>query len=194
MTWELRWHPFRGEWVLFTSHRDARPWIGERAAPEEPPYEPALAPGGTRLHGTNPDYRGVYVFNDLPVSRRTLLSLPDTDSEAEAPDDLYRTRRALGSAEVVCYHHDPTRSMADLTDDEMSAIVATWRERTAALQGQEGVAPSSSSRTGAPWSAPPIPIRTVRSTPARWCTPPWPARLKWRASITDGLAARCWPR
>ena len=21
MTWELRWHPFRGEWVLFTAHR-----------------------------------------------------------------------------------------------------------------------------------------------------------------------------
>ena len=25
MTWELRWHPFRGQWVLFTSHRDAAP-------------------------------------------------------------------------------------------------------------------------------------------------------------------------
>ena len=34
MTWELRWHPFQGQWVLFTSHRDARPWIGESVAPE----------------------------------------------------------------------------------------------------------------------------------------------------------------
>ena len=24
MTWELRWHPFRAEWVLFTAHRGAR--------------------------------------------------------------------------------------------------------------------------------------------------------------------------
>jgi UDPglucose--hexose-1-phosphate uridylyltransferase len=136
VTWELRWHPFRGEWVLFTSHREARPWIGEMVAPAEPPVpaDNALAPLGTRLHGTNPDYRGVYVFtNDLPVF--------SPDAPAPTPgDDLYRTRRAQGSAEVVCYHHDPTRSMADLSDDEMAAIVTTWRARTAALQGHDGVA------------------------------------------------------
>jgi UDPglucose--hexose-1-phosphate uridylyltransferase len=136
MTWELRWHPFRGEWILFTSHREARPWIGEIVAPEEPPApaDNALAPLGTRLHGTNPDYRGVYWFtNDLPVF------------SAEAPepaprDDVYRTRRALGTAEVVCYHHDPNRSLAELTDDEMAAIVANWRSRTEVLQTLDGVA------------------------------------------------------
>ena len=136
MTWELRWHPFRGQWVLFTSHRDARPWIGEIAAPGEAPVpdDNALAPRGRRVHGTNPDYRGVYVFtNDLPVFS------PDAPPPGPG-DDLYRTRRALGTAEVVCYHHDPTRSMADLADDEMAAIVTTWRARTEALQAQEGVA------------------------------------------------------
>lgn len=70
MTWELRWHPFRGQWVLFTSHRDARPWMGEVVAPVEAPVpvDNALAPGGRRIATTNPDYRGVFVFtNDLPV-------------------------------------------------------------------------------------------------------------------------------
>src|SRR5580704_5162457 len=136
MTWELRWHPFRGQWVLFTSHRDARPWIGEIAPLGEAPVpdDNALAPRGRRVHGTNPDYRGVYVFtNDLPVFS------PDAPTPGPG-DDLYRTRRALGTAEVVCYHHDPTRSMADLTDDEVSAIVTMWRERTDALQAQDGVA------------------------------------------------------
>ena len=44
MTWELRWHPFRGEWVLFTAHRGARPWIGETVADDEPeiPVDNAL--------------------------------------------------------------------------------------------------------------------------------------------------------
>jgi UDPglucose--hexose-1-phosphate uridylyltransferase len=136
MTWELRWHPFRGQWVLFTSHRDARPWIGEVVPPEEPPVpeDNALAPGGRRIAGTNPEYRGVFVFtNDLPVF----------SPEAPEPmlgDDLYRTRRAGGTAEVICYHHDAGRSMADLTDDEMSAIVTTWRDRTHALQSEDGVA------------------------------------------------------
>ena len=136
MTWELRWHPFRSQWVLFTSHRDARPWIGEMVAPAEPPVPEAnaLAPGGTRLQGSNPDYRGVHVFtNDLPVFS------PDAPDPGTA-DDLYRTRRATGTAEVVCYHHDPTRSLADLTDDEATAIVTTWRARTQALQQEDGVA------------------------------------------------------
>src|SRR6516165_5290712 len=136
MTWELRWHPFRAEWVLFTSHRGARPWIGQAIAPDEPsvPADNALGPGGRRIATTNPDYRGVFVFtNDLPVF------------SADAPepthgDDLYRTRRATGTAEVVCYHHDPTKSMADLDDDEVTAVVGTWRDRTAALQAMDGVA------------------------------------------------------
>ena len=136
MTWELRWHPFRGEWVLFTSHRDARPWIGESGGPQEAPIpeQNALAPGGQRIATVNPDYRGVYVFtNDLPVF----------SPEAPAPspgDDVYRTARATGTAEVVCYHHDPERSIADLTDTEMAAVVLCWRERTRELQGTEGVA------------------------------------------------------
>jgi UDPglucose--hexose-1-phosphate uridylyltransferase len=136
VTWELRWHPFRAEWVLFTSHRDARPWIGEMLTDEEPiaPSDNALAPGGRRLRTTNPDYRGVFVFtNDLPVFS------PDAP-EPSAGDDLYRTRKAAGTAEVVCYHHDPTRSFADLDDDEAGAVVTTWRERTRALQAVDGVA------------------------------------------------------
>jgi UDPglucose--hexose-1-phosphate uridylyltransferase len=136
VTWELRWHPFRGEWVLFTAHRGARPWIGETVADEEPvvPEDNALAPLGKRIDTTNPDYRGVFVFtNDLPVFS------PDAPEPTDG-DDLYRTRRAAGTTEVVCYHHDPTKSMADLTDDEVTEMVRTWRERTALLQALDGVA------------------------------------------------------
>ncbi len=103
MTWELRWHPFRGQWVLFTAHRDARPWIGEAVAANEVlvPADNALAPGGRRISTTNPDYEGVFVFtNDLPVFS------PGAPEPAHG-DDIYRAVRAAGTAEVVCYHHDP---------------------------------------------------------------------------------------
>src|SRR6476661_3211609 len=136
MTWELRWHPFRAEWVLLTAHRGARPWIGEVVAHDEVevPEDNALAPRGRRINTTNPDYRGVFVFtNDLPVFS------PDAPEPADG-DDVYRTRRAVGTAEVVCYHDDPTRSMADLDDDEVSAVVTTWRDRTHALQARDDVA------------------------------------------------------
>ena len=137
MTWELRWHPFRGAWVLFTAHRGARPWIGATVDHEEVevPADNALAPLGRRVRGTTPDYRGVFTFtNDLPV-----FSTADAP-EPSMGDDLYRTRRASGTAEVVCYHHDPTRTMADLDDDEAAAVVREWRDRTAALQALDGVA------------------------------------------------------
>lgn len=136
MTWELRWHPFRGEWVLFTAHRGARPWIGEVVDDGEVPVPEgnALAPLGRRIDAVNPDYRGVFTFtNDLPVFSADA-------PEPSAGDDLYRTRRATGTAEVVCYHHDPTLSLADLSDDEVAAVVTTWRDRTAALQALDGVA------------------------------------------------------
>jgi len=136
VTWELRWHPFRAEWVLFTAHRGARPWIGEVVAHDEVevPAENALAPLGRRIDATNPDYRGVFVFtNDLPV-------FSEDAPEPSPGDDLYRTRRAVGTAEVVCYHHDPTRSMADLDDAEVTAVVTMWRERTVALQARDDVA------------------------------------------------------
>jgi len=123
--------------VLFTAHRDARPWLGEAASDAEPdvPADNALAPLGRRLATTNPDYRGVFVFtNDLPVFSA------DAPAPADDGDELYRTRRAVGTAEVVCYHHDPTKSMADLDDDEVNAVVRTWRERTATLQDLDGVA------------------------------------------------------
>jgi UDPglucose--hexose-1-phosphate uridylyltransferase len=83
---------------------------------------------------TNPDYRGVYVFtNDLPVF--------SPDAPVPSPgDDLYRTRQAVGTAEVICYHHDPARSLADLTDDEVAAVCHAWQERTRALQSMTGVA------------------------------------------------------
>jgi UDPglucose--hexose-1-phosphate uridylyltransferase len=136
VAWELRWHPFRGQWVLFTSHRGGRPWVGAATATEEPPIpvDDALGPGGTRIATTNPDYRGVFVFtNDLPVFS------PDAP-EPSPGDDLYRTQPATGTAEVICYHHDPSLSLADLTDDEVAAVVTTWRERTEALQQMDGVA------------------------------------------------------
>jgi UDPglucose--hexose-1-phosphate uridylyltransferase len=136
MAWELRWHPFRGEWVLVTAHRGARPWIGELVGTEEAPIPAAnaLAPLGRRIATTNPDYRGVFVFtNDLPV-------FSSDAPEPEHHDDLYRTRRASGTAEVVCYHHDPARSVADLTDDEVATVVMTWRDRTEALQKRDDVA------------------------------------------------------
>ena len=138
-TWEQRWHPLREEWVLFTAHRGGRPWLGEVKAPADPDvpaYDPncALCPGNHRLRGENPAYTGTHWFtNDLPCFG------PHAPQPVES-DDLYRVRPAGGTAEVVCYHPDHGRTMADLSIEEATAVVALWAERSAALAARPEVA------------------------------------------------------
>ena len=128
IVWEQRWHPLREEWVLFTSHRGGRPWIGETHSPRDaqpPAYDPtcALCPGNKRIRGENPPYTGAYWFtNDLPCFAGEAMRPPSSD-------DLYRTRPPLGTAEVVCYHPDHNKTFVDLTDEEARAVVDLWADR-----------------------------------------------------------------
>jgi UDPglucose--hexose-1-phosphate uridylyltransferase len=135
---EQRWHPLREEWVLFTSHRGERPWIGDRHPTSEvplPSYDPtcALCPGNKRIHGVNPPYTGVYWFtNDLPCFS---AATPDPPRG----DELYQTRTAWGTAEVVCYHPDHSKTFVDLSDEETRAVVDLWAERYAVLGARSEV-------------------------------------------------------
>ncbi len=128
VVWEQRWHPLREEWVLYTSHRSGRPWIGDtqRPAGKTPPhYDPtcALCPGNERVQGENPAYTGVYHFtNDLPCFSNEAPAEP-------AGDDFYRIRPAQGTAEVMCYSPDHAKTFVDLTDAECAAVVDLWTER-----------------------------------------------------------------
>jgi hypothetical protein len=69
MTWVLRWHPFRGQEVLFTSHRDARPWIGEIVVPAEN-HEPivSLSDNVNRLAGRHLESRSGFRSQLIGVS------------------------------------------------------------------------------------------------------------------------------
>ena len=132
LVWEQRRHPFRDEWVLYTSHRAGRPWVGETKPPERvpaPAYDPTcyLCPGNERISGRNPDYKGVYVFpNDLPT-------FSNDAPEPASVDDFYQVRPAKGVAEVICYHPNHAMTFADLTGSQAAAVVETWRERSRVL-------------------------------------------------------------
>ena len=136
--WEQRWHPFREEWILYNSARAQRPWSGETKPYEEKPgpaYDPTcyLCPGNTRIAGQNADYKGVYVFtNDLPT-------FGPNAPEATPGDELYRAWPARGTAEVVCYTHDHSRTFADLSVDETRAVVQIWRDRYQQLAARDEV-------------------------------------------------------
>jgi len=115
---------------VISSHRDRRPWQGETVGDALAPridYDPGcyLCPGNVRVSGErNPDYRGVFAFdNDHPCVGP---NAPEPDSLPAGP---YQVRRADGLSRVVCYSPRHDRSLAELPHNE---IVALLEE----LQGQ----------------------------------------------------------
>ena len=104
--WEKRWHPLREEWVVYSAHRNSRPWQGAGLIKGSiaPAYDPTcyLCPGNKRISGnSNPAYQDVFIFeNDHPVVG---VNAPDVQSP-----DFYKKEKATGVAKVVCYdprHH-----------------------------------------------------------------------------------------
>src|SRR5687768_5760478 len=132
--WEQRWHPLRREWVVYTAHRNARPWKGQSlAAPEAAPAwdkDCYLCPKNERVGGhRNPDYGGVYVFdNDNPV-----VSEHAPGEFAPESSPLYRRAKADGLARVICYDPRHHLTLNDLAVPEVANVMRAWQQETAAL-------------------------------------------------------------
>jgi UDPglucose--hexose-1-phosphate uridylyltransferase len=65
--WEKRWHPLREEWVVYSAHRNTRPWQGAGITNPKKldSYDPTcyLCPGNARIHGhANPAYTECFHF------------------------------------------------------------------------------------------------------------------------------------
>src|SRR5881398_2636347 len=142
MVWEQRWHPLRREWVVVSSHRNERPWQGERVAGGDasralPPYiqDCYLCPGNVRSSGRRNDrYTGVFVFdNDHPCVG------PGAPTELTAPRGIYRNRPASGCARVVCFtpRHDLT--LAQLPAAEMVNLLEVLQAQYRDLGSRDDV-------------------------------------------------------
>jgi len=142
MVWEQRWHPLRREWVIISSHRNERPWQGERvddvARSRLPAYVPEcyLCPGNARSSGQrNERYSGVFVFdNDHPCVGPGAPSAPPAP-----PAAVYRSSAASGSARVVCYtpRHDVT--LSQLPESEVLALLQVLQAQYRELGAREDV-------------------------------------------------------
>lgn len=115
--WEKRWHPLREEWVVYSAHRNSRPWHGAPplAAKQSVEHDAScyLCPGNNRVNSkVNPAYTDIFIFeNDLPVVGMEAPVIDETDATG-----LYRRASAKGIAKVVCYdpRHDMTLSRMKL--------------------------------------------------------------------------------
>jgi UDPglucose--hexose-1-phosphate uridylyltransferase len=140
MVWEQRWHPLRREWVIVSSHRNERPWRGERVAEASralPRYEPDcyLCPGNRRSSGRrNERYTGVFVFdNDHPCVGA------GAPTELAPPPGIYRNRPASGCARVVCFTPRHDVQLAQLGEAEILNLLALLQAQYRELGAREEV-------------------------------------------------------
>ena len=129
-----RLNPLTGRHVLVSPQRAKRPWQGQEdrlAVPIPVRHDPDcyLCPGNARVGGiTNPDYEGVFVFdNDFQALSTDLVE------GADAPDPLFGLSSVTGLSRVICFSPDHGASLPALSAPAMRAVVDAWCEETAAL-------------------------------------------------------------
>jgi UDPglucose--hexose-1-phosphate uridylyltransferase len=123
----LRWHPLRGEWVAYASHRQNRTFLPPAEynplSPTVDPEHPTEVPAG--------DWEVAAFENLFP----TLAG----DAEEPAPQEIVATRPGKGACEVVVFTQDTTASLGSLPLPHLELILRVWGDRTRELGARDDV-------------------------------------------------------
>ncbi|MDV6251960.1 galactose-1-phosphate uridylyltransferase, partial [Vibrio sp. EA2] len=129
-----RFNPLTGEWVLVSPHRAKRPWQGQQETlniESLPNYDDScfLCPTNTRISGdVNPNYQGTFVFkNDFAALTEQTPDSPVSD------DPLFQLHSAKGESRVICFSPDHSRTLPELSVEEIGHVITTWIEQTEEL-------------------------------------------------------------
>jgi UDPglucose--hexose-1-phosphate uridylyltransferase len=129
-----RYNPLLDEWVLCSPGRLKRPWLGEREDVSNavlPPHDPDcyMCPGNRRAEGArNPDYRGVYLFdNDYPA-----LSKDAAPGDAH-PHPLFIATPERGRCRVIVFSEKHDCHLGSLAPEEVEAVVDAWASESERL-------------------------------------------------------------
>ncbi|MFT3767007.1 MAG: galactose-1-phosphate uridylyltransferase [Minicystis sp.] len=122
----LRWHPLRGEWVAYASHRQTRTFLPPASynplAPSADPARPTEVPAG--------DWDVAVFENRFP----TLTALAH-----DPPESIVDTRPGKGVCEVVVFGQDPATSLGRLPLSHLTLLVDVWADRYTALGSRDDV-------------------------------------------------------
>lgn len=124
----LRWHPLRGEWVCYASHRQGRTFM---PPPQYNPLAPTVDPKiPTELPQGQYD---IAVFeNRFPSMAIAAHDAPPAFHTASS-DGLVDTLPANGACEVVVFTQDPQAALSSLPLDHLELLVQVWADRTRVL-------------------------------------------------------------
>jgi UDPglucose--hexose-1-phosphate uridylyltransferase len=124
-----RFNILTGEWVLVSPHRAKRPWQGqnEEISNEKRPTHDLncyLCAGNTRVNGQeNPKYEDVFVFiNDF-------AALQTTSPKFAVNEGLFKAESEQGICKVICFSPDHSKSLADMSVENINKVVKTWQNQ-----------------------------------------------------------------
>jgi UDPglucose--hexose-1-phosphate uridylyltransferase len=121
----FRWHPLRGEWVVYAGHRQHRTFLPPSGfdpfAPTTDPQYPTELPSG------------VY---DVAVFENRFPSLaPDVDPP---PSAIVPTRHGAGASEMIVYGQGWT-ALGDLPVDHLDVVLQALADRYRELGSQDAI-------------------------------------------------------
>lgn len=129
-----------GQWVLVSPHRAKRPWQGQEEKAEitkGPSYDENcfLCPGNSRITGEqNPIYEHVYVFqNDFAALSKKV------DEKLEMNSKLFKASLESGICRVVCFSPDHSKTLSDLSCDEINYVIEAWKDQYEDLSGKDDI-------------------------------------------------------
>ncbi len=124
-----RFNILTGEWVLVSPHRAKRPWQGQNEAvnnEKRPTHDDKcyLCAGNTRINGeVNPKYEDVFIFtNDF-------AALQSDSPTFSVNDGLLVAESETGICKVICFSPDHSKSLAEMSPDEIQKVVYAWQEQ-----------------------------------------------------------------
>ena len=128
-----RLNPLTNEWVLVSPHRAKRPWQGQTekqqvlatASYDESCY---LCAGNKRINGEqNPNYSHTFVFNNDFAALQSELPVHHSD------DPLFTMQSEQGESRVICFSPDHSKTLAQLSVEQIHKVVQTWQAQYAEL-------------------------------------------------------------
>lgn len=109
---ELRFNPFKNDWVMIASARQNRPQMPKDWCP--------FCPGSGRV----PDDYDVFMYdNDFPALSK---NPPKPD---KVGTDFFKTKEAYGKCEVILYSPEHTVTLPELSVSHVKKLVDLWCER-----------------------------------------------------------------
>ena len=122
-----RYNPLINEWILVSPHRAKRPWQGQVETLDEeqkPAYDEScyLCSGNTRINGeVNEKYEKTFVFTNDFAALKT--DTPDYQED----DPLFKMHTEQGESRVICFSPDHSKTLPQLTVEEITEVVKTWQ-------------------------------------------------------------------